>query len=84
MRLESHPNRTEVAGIDFPYKNWADIIRKHKPSKPVVIEHQPRNSMRIEHPQTIGRKRKRVRLSKKPPRLTPPMPMISEVRGKLR
>lgn len=74
----------EVAGIDFPYKNWADIIRKHKPSKPVIIEHQPRDSIRIEHPQTIGRKRKRVRLSKKQPRISPPMPMISEVRGKLR
>jgi len=31
----------EMAGIDFPYKNWSDITR-HKLSKPVIIEHQPR------------------------------------------
>lgn len=74
----------EVAGVDFPYKNWADIIRKHKPSKPVIIEHQPRNSVRIEQPQTIGRKRKRVRVSKKLPRITQPMPSITETRGKLK
>jgi len=53
----------EVAGIDFPYKNWADIIRKHKPSKPVVIEHQPRGSFRIETTGIGGRRR--VRKSKR-------------------
>jgi hypothetical protein len=74
----------EVAGIDFPYENWADIIRKHKPSKPVIIEHQPRDSMKIDHPQTIGRKHKRIRVSKKQGRITPPMPKLSEIMGKLR
>jgi putative transposase len=74
----------EVAGIDFPYENWADIIRKHKPSKPVIIEHQPRDSMRIEYPQTIGRKRKRIRVSKRQARITPPMPSIIGVRDKLK
>lgn len=50
----------EVAGIEYPYKNWADIIRKHKPSKPVVIEHQPRTASRVPFTR-IGRPRKRVR-----------------------
>jgi len=66
----------EVAGIDYPYQNWADIIRKHKPSKPVIIEHQPRDSIRLERTQ-IGRPRKLVRISHKPPRITPKTPTIS-------
>jgi len=49
----------EVAGIDFPYKNWADITR-HKPSKPVIMEHQPRVIIRtIETHGGIPRKYKR-------------------------
>ncbi len=56
----------EVAGIDFPYKNWADIIRKHKPSKPVVVEHQPRDAYRLE-PTQIGRPQKRKRTRTKRP-----------------
>ena len=65
----------EVAGIDFPYENWRDIIR-HKLSKPVIIEHQPRDSIRI--PETyIGRPRKRVRISKRLPRITPKRPKLS-------
>ena len=47
----------EVAGIeDYPYKNWADITR-HKPSKPIIIEHQPRDSVKLPTIQ-IGRSRK--------------------------
>jgi hypothetical protein len=38
----------EVAGIKYPYRNWADIIRKHKPSKPIIIEHQSREDLRLE------------------------------------
>jgi putative transposase len=78
----------EVSGIDYPYNDWSDIIRKHKPSKPVIIGHQPRDSIRLE-PTQVGRKRKRIRITKKPPRIsprppriTPPMPMISEIRGR--
>ena len=36
----------EVAGIDYPYDNWADITR-HKPSEPVIIEHQPRGMVKL-------------------------------------
>jgi len=53
----------EVAGITYPYKNWADITR-HKMSKPVIIEHQPRGKVRLPHIQ-IGRPRKRQRRSNK-------------------
>ena len=73
----------EVAGIDFPYKNWADIIRRHKPLKPIIIEHQPRDYFRLE-PTQIGRKRKRVRVPKRSRHTTPPMPMLSEIRQKRR
>lgn len=67
---------TEVAGINYPYENWADIIRKHKPSTRIIIEHQPRDSMRLQKTQ-IGRPRKRLRITNSKPRLTPPMPPIS-------
>jgi len=70
----------EVAGIDYPYDNWADITR-HKPSKPVIIEHQPRDSIRLE-PTRISRPRKRVRISKRPPRITPPRPSLSQIRSR--
>jgi len=56
----------EVAGIDYPYQNWADIIRKHKPSKPVVIEHQPRDKVKLPVIQ-VGRPRKRKRYRRKLP-----------------
>ncbi|MGD1118161.1 MAG: DDE-type integrase/transposase/recombinase [Dehalococcoidales bacterium] len=59
----------EMAGIDYPYKNWADIIRKHEPSKPVTIEHQPRD-IAIE-PTHIGRKHKRIRPSKRQAKASP-------------
>lgn len=62
----------EVAGIDYPYQNWADIIRKHKTSKPIVVEHQPRDSIRLETTQ-IGRRRKRMRINPTPPQITPRM-----------
>jgi len=50
----------EVAGIEFPYKNWADITR-HKPSKPIIIEHKPRGSLKVE-PTQIGRPHKLTRM----------------------
>jgi len=55
----------EVAGIAYPYKNWADITR-HKMSKPVIIEHQPRGKVSLTPSIQIGRPRKRHRRSKKP------------------
>jgi putative transposase len=66
----------EVAGVEYPYQNWADIIRKHQPSVKVIIEHQPRGSIRL--PEThIGRP-KRIRITPKTPRITPPTPKLSD------
>ena len=59
----------EVAGIDFPYKNWADITR-HKPSKPITISHVERGTMRLEETH-IGRPKKRIRITPKAPPITP-------------
>ncbi|MFC2010321.1 IS6 family transposase [Chloroflexota bacterium] len=53
----------EASGIGYPYKNWADIVR-HKPSKPIITEHQPRNKARLPLAQ-IGRPKKRIRKSKR-------------------
>jgi putative transposase len=49
----------EVAGIQYPYKNWADIIRKHKPSTKIIIEHQPRAFLKLQDTYLGKRKRKR-------------------------
>jgi putative transposase len=58
----------EVAGAsDYPYQNWADIIRKHKPSKPVRVEHHPRDAYRLE-PTQVGRPKKRKRQRSKLPK----------------
>jgi putative transposase len=66
----------EVAGIEYPYRNWVDIIRKHKPTSKILIEHQPRTGIRLQETH-IGRPRKHIRISKKTPRLTPPPPRIT-------
>ncbi|MFC2006445.1 IS6 family transposase [Chloroflexota bacterium] len=75
---------SEVAGIQYPYKNWADIIRTHKPSKPVIIEHRPRGSLRLEPTNIGGRPRKRGRISQKPLGVTPKMPRITPKVGRLK
>jgi putative transposase len=70
---ESLQNKTpaQVSGIAYPYRNWADIIRNHKPSVKVTIEHQPRSAMKI--PLTrVGRYPKRTRI-KTPKIKFPPM-----------
>ncbi|MDD4859782.1 MAG: IS6 family transposase [Dehalococcoidales bacterium] len=60
----------QAAGVEYPYQNWADIIRKHKPSTPIIIEHQPRGKAKMPSIQ-IGRPRKRVRISQPMPRISP-------------
>lgn len=66
----------EVAGVNYPYQNWADIIRKHKPSKLVIIEHQPRDRVKLPHIQ-VGRPKK-ARISEKSPRITPKMQRLAK------
>jgi len=56
----------EVAGIDYPYDDWSDIIRKHRPSKPVIIEHQSRDRVKLPAVQ-VGRPQKRKRYRRKLP-----------------
>ena len=47
----------EVSGIDYPYKNWDEIIRNYKPTTPVVISHIKRG-LRTVPPTHIGYPRK--------------------------
>jgi len=65
----------EASGTDYPYRNWADITR-HKPKAKIVIEHQPRDRIRLS-PTNIGGRPKRVRISQRTPRITPRTPRIS-------
>lgn len=46
----------KVAGIDYPHDDWQDIIRNHKMTKPVTIEHQPRETRRVIK-ESLGRSR---------------------------
>jgi transposase-like protein len=61
----------EVSGVEYPYQNWADIIRLHKPTTKIIIEHQPRGSMRLQETH-IGRPHKRIRVPK------PKIPKLSK------
>lgn len=69
---ESLDNKTpaEVAGIVYPYKNWTDIIREHKPSVKVQVLHVERDTLRLP----------KAQISKLPriPSITPPAPRISK------
>ncbi len=70
----------EIAGIEYPYKDWADITR-HKPSKPIIIEHQPRGTVKLPHIQ-VGRPRKRVRKVKRSGHTESTPSMLSGIRLK--
>jgi hypothetical protein len=64
----------EAAGIKYPYKNWIDVVR-HKPSRPIIVEHQPRDKVRLPLAQ-IGRRKKRVRSKRR----EKTMPSVGTVR----
>ncbi|MFC2005089.1 DDE-type integrase/transposase/recombinase [Chloroflexota bacterium] len=68
----------EVAGLAYPHKNWADIIRKHKPSKPISIVHTKRGKTKLP-PIQVGR----PRISKRAPRITEPTLPITPRRGRI-
>jgi transposase-like protein len=72
----------EVVGIDFPYKDWADITR-HEPSKPITVSHVERGTLRLQKTR-IGRPRKRARITRRTPRITPPMTSLSGIRTRRR
>jgi putative transposase len=53
---ESLDNKTpaESAGIQYPYKNWTDLISRHKPTVKVEVVHVERGTLKL--PKThIGR-----------------------------
>jgi putative transposase len=66
----------KVSGIEYPYQNWADIIRKHKPSTRIIVEHQPRTALRLQETH-IGRHKKHIRLIPKTPRIAHPEKPLS-------
>jgi putative transposase len=66
---ETLENKTpaEVAGINYPYKNWDELIRRHKPTITIEVMHVERGSLPLPKTQ-IGRPRRqglpRVRRSR--------------------
>jgi transposase-like protein len=78
---ESLENKTpaEVSGIVYPYKNWDDLIRRHKPSTKVTIEHQPRTYVRLTPYIQIGRPPRHMRITEPRPRITPKPPRITSM-----
>jgi putative transposase len=54
-----------VAGVGYPYENWADIIRRHEPSVKVQVAHVERGTMRLQKAR-IGRPHKRRVKAPKP------------------
>jgi transposase-like protein len=77
---ESLENKTpaQMADISYPYQNWADIIRNHKPTSKIVIEHKPRTSPRLAESH-VGRHPKRIR-TKTPKKIKFP-PMVDQGDG---
>jgi hypothetical protein len=62
----------QAAGIDYPFKNWADITRV--PS-PVTYSREPSPRERVRLPRvSVGRPRKRVRITPKFKPITPRSP----------
>jgi transposase-like protein len=59
----------EIAGIAYPYQNWAEIIRQYKPKIRVLIEHQPRTTPHLLETR-IGRPPIHTRISQNPPRVS--------------
>jgi len=59
----------EVAGVNYPYKNWADFTRNYKPSFTVKVVHTERGKTKLP-PIQIGRPKK-LRISPPIPRITP-------------
>ncbi len=73
---ESLENKTpaEAAGITYPYRNWSELISKHKPSHKVSVEHVKRGTEIKIRGFKAGRRRTRI---------TPPMPSITPERPRL-
>ena len=70
----------QVAGIKFPFRNWKDITEQPF-EKTTRIDLNKHRVMTERKPVKIF-KTKRVRISPRPPRITPPRPSLSQVRSK--
>lgn len=72
LRPHESLNKTpaQEAGIIYPYRNWDDVIRTHRPSHKITIEHVTRGTLKLPKV-NIGRPRIRTRI-------TPPTPRISQ------
>jgi len=68
----------DVAGVDYPYRNWADIIRKYKPKREIKVVHTERGSAKLP-PIQVGR----PRISKRKAGITAPMPRIANKVGRI-
>ncbi len=60
----------QEAGITYPYQNWNELIRTHKPSRKVVIEHIKRGTLEFKGAH-FGRQRQ-TRITSLSPPITPP------------
>jgi transposase-like protein len=58
----------QKAELKYPFKNWLDIVRSHKVSKPANSEHQSRGS--VELPSAKMDISRRVRITEPRPRIT--------------
>ena len=73
----------QVAGIKFPFRNWKDITEQPYEKTARIDLDKPR-VMTKPKPVRVS-KTKRIRISPKPPRITPPRPSLSRIRiGKIR
>ncbi|MFC1991840.1 transposase [Chloroflexota bacterium] len=66
-----------VAGIRFPFRNWKDITEQpyEKTARIPVLSPEVSRERAVKLTQ-----RKQLRLSKKPPRITPPRPSLSRIK----
>jgi hypothetical protein len=53
----------EAAGVKYPYKNWAEIIQRHKPTEKIEILHMSRDRVKLPRVQ-IGRPSKKKKANK--------------------
>ena len=74
---------TSVAGIRFPFRNWKDVVEQPYEKTARIPLHTTRDETPPRRKTSKIAHRKRVRISPRRPRITPPMPSITQVRGKL-
>jgi len=77
----------QVAGITFPFRNWKDVTEQPYEVTARIPEYVPKPVYRLVMPRRKAvriTKRKRPRISRRMPRITPPMLSLSQIRMKKR